>query len=93
MTDEVAERDVFALDVSIRALRLNWTDKAACRGLNPNMFVLDVGQSAEPAKKVCAQCSVTDACLDFGMRTMASGVHGGVVLVRGHPSKPRKKKT
>lgn len=64
----------------------DWTLRAACRGANPDLFFIDQGQSANPAKKVCARCPVSHACLDYAMRNdIRHGVWGG------HGEKERKR--
>ena len=60
-----------------------WTDYAACRRHDPELFfpVSEVGTGARQvraAKAVCAGCPVRDACLDHALRTLPSdGIWGG----------------
>lgn len=63
-----------------------WRKRAACLGVDPNVFVLDNGQSSAPAKAFCFACTVTAECLEFGQTARLSGVFGGVVLTDGRAS-------
>lgn len=40
-----------------------WRDRAECRGLDPALFVPDVGTDPRPALAVCERCPVTGDCL------------------------------
>jgi len=40
---------------------------AACKGMDPGLFVPAVGQSTKRARAVCETCSVSDACLAYGL--------------------------
>lgn len=61
----------------------DWTERAACRGLDPDLFypVGTTGPALEQvaaAKAICARCPVRDDCLDWALRTgEAHGVWGG----------------
>ena len=59
--------------------RFDWQSEAACTGMDPNTFILDRGQSAKEAKRVCAVCSVTKECDDYAESVGAVGVWGGRV--------------
>ena len=62
----------------------NWRERAACRGINPDLF-FPAGErdelSAEDtlrAKAVCASCSVQDECLIYAISNHVDhGVFGG----------------
>ena len=61
-----------------------WRDLALCRDTDPDLF-FPVGTtgvalvSIDHAKAVCAQCQVTQECLDFALDTnQDSGVWGGL---------------
>ncbi len=63
---------------------MRWLQRAACRGEDPGLF-FPIGTTApalrqiEEAKTVCAHCEVTDACLDWALRTgQDAGVWGGL---------------
>jgi WhiB family redox-sensing transcriptional regulator len=54
-----------------------WQNHAACKGMDPSMFVLDIGVSSGPAKKVCAVCTVKPSCDTYANDTNSVGVWGG----------------
>jgi WhiB family transcriptional regulator, redox-sensing transcriptional regulator len=61
----------------------HWTDWAACRGVDPELFypVSVAGPALEQvdrAKEVCARCSVTADCLAWALRAgEPAGIWGG----------------
>lgn len=50
---------------------------AACRGMDPDLFFPERGESAAEAKAVCAGCSVRAECLAYGIELNGQGVWGG----------------
>ena len=57
-----------------------WRAKAACHGLDPTIFYPDPDDdtAAEPAKAVCAECAVREACLEYALGFREKeGVWGG----------------
>ena len=55
-----------------------WQQKAACRGLDPELFFPDRGESTANAKTVCAGCAVTNECLMYAIINVEIvGVWGG----------------
>ncbi len=50
-------------------------DLGSCRGVDPEIFFPDRGESLAPAKAVCAECIVNDECLEFAL---ANGERFGV---------------
>lgn len=60
-----------------------WTDEAACRETNPELFfpIGETGPALEQvaeAKAFCARCPVADECLDWALRSgEAHGIWGG----------------
>jgi WhiB family redox-sensing transcriptional regulator len=57
-----------------------WRANAACRGLDPTIFYPDPDDDteAEPAKAVCDQCGVREACLEYALGFREKeGVWGG----------------
>lgn len=68
-----------ALAKVLRSLeRPAWQAAAACRGSTVD-FYPGRGQSTEPAKAVCAGCSVSDECLQFALETGEKvGIWGGL---------------
>lgn len=71
---------------------MDWVMRAACREREPELFdefprapdLYDFGRLAQ-ALGVCAHCPVRRECLEFGVAHKISGVHGGRMLVAGHP--------
>jgi len=62
----------------------DWRDSALCRDTDPDLF-FPVGTTGlalvqiEHAKKVCAECKVTEECLDFALESnQDSGIWGGL---------------
>jgi WhiB family transcriptional regulator, redox-sensing transcriptional regulator len=56
-----------------------WRDRAACRGTELSVFFPGRGESAEPARQVCAGCPVRQPCLDYAIsHAITSGIWGGL---------------
>lgn len=62
----------------------DWRDLALCRDTDPDLF-FPVGTTGvaliqiEHAKRVCAECKVTEECLDFALASnQDSGIWGGL---------------
>jgi len=66
------------------AQREDWMAFAACKGLNPSLFIPEQGDTggARNAKAVCATCPVIDDCLEFAMRKHGN-VDGGLSFIDG----------
>ena len=57
---------------------MSWRDDAACRGLDPRLFLPSRGQDERPAKAVCAACTVREPCLEFALTSRWNlGIWGG----------------
>ena len=55
-----------------------WVEQALCREIGHELFFPEKGESAEPAKQVCAKCPVRRECLEDALATGARyGVLGG----------------
>lgn len=57
-----------------------WRKRAACRGIDVEIFypATDEDDDAEPAKAVCAECPVRQACLEHALaHREREGVWGG----------------
>lgn len=55
-----------------------WRSKAACNGLDPQIFYPETDEDAEVAKAVCGGCPVQGACLEYALaRREKEGVWGG----------------
>ena len=56
-----------------------WRYRAACRGADLDLFFPGRGESAEPARRVCAGCPVREPCLDYALRHgIVHGIWGGL---------------
>ena len=56
-----------------------WRYRAACRGADLDLFFPGRGESAEPARRVCAGCPVREPCLDYALRHgITHGIWGGL---------------
>jgi WhiB family redox-sensing transcriptional regulator len=59
--------------------RPNWMRDAACRGMDPELFMPQRGgqKDVQQAVKVCATCPVRLECLEYG-RFERCGIWGGL---------------
>jgi WhiB family redox-sensing transcriptional regulator len=56
-----------------------WRKLAACRGTDLEVFFPERGESAEPARQVCAACPVRQPCLDYAITNrITHGIWGGL---------------
>jgi WhiB family transcriptional regulator, redox-sensing transcriptional regulator len=56
-----------------------WRELAACRGADLDLFFPGRGESAEPARQVCAACPVRQPCLDYAVsNAITDGIWGGL---------------
>ena len=59
-------------------MNASWRNRAACRGIDPDIFFPVTDEEAEPAKAVCNACPVREACLEFALAARErEGVWGG----------------
>ena len=55
-----------------------WRERGACKGLDPQIFYPETDEEADTAKRVCAQCHVQTACLEYALQFRErEGVWGG----------------
>jgi WhiB family redox-sensing transcriptional regulator len=55
-----------------------WRARAACRGVDPDIFYPVSDEDAEDAKAICATCPVQQLCLDWALANREKeGVWGG----------------
>ena len=67
-------------DELVQALsgRPSWHADAACRGMGPEIFYPGLGESVNPAMRICVACPVRPECLAFGVVHSAQvGIWGG----------------
>lgn len=57
--------------------RPDWHADALCKEHPGVSFILDRGESAEPAKSICAMCAVRPECLAYALEHQPLGVWGG----------------
>jgi WhiB family redox-sensing transcriptional regulator len=56
-----------------------WRELAACRGADLEVFFPGRGESAGPARQVCAGCPVRQPCLDYAITNrIVHGIWGGL---------------
>ncbi len=56
-----------------------WRELAACRGTDLEVFFPGRGESAGPARQVCARCPVRQPCLDYAVSNrIVHGIWGGL---------------
>ncbi|HVA43757.1 MAG TPA: WhiB family transcriptional regulator [Acidimicrobiales bacterium] len=59
-------------------MNLTWRKRAACQGVDPDVFYPVSEEDADTAKAVCAQCAVREACLEYALAYRErDGVWGG----------------
>ena len=60
-------------------LSAGWRYRAACRGADLDLFFPGRGESAEPARRICALCPVRQPCLDYALSGgIVHGIWGGL---------------
>ena len=57
---------------------LVWRQRAACRGVDPDIFYPVSEEDGEEAKAICGDCPVHEACLEYALaHRERDGVWGG----------------
>ena len=55
-----------------------WRQRAACRGVDPDIFYPVSEEEADEAKAICGACSVRGTCLEYALTNRErDGVWGG----------------
>ena len=55
-----------------------WRQRAACRGVDPDIFYPVSDEDAEEAKAICDGCGVRETCLEYALANHErEGVWGG----------------
>jgi WhiB family transcriptional regulator, redox-sensing transcriptional regulator len=58
--------------------RTAWISLARCRDMDPKIFFPNDGPGVEVAKRICAECLVRRACLEYALdNQIHHGVWGG----------------
>jgi hypothetical protein len=60
-----------------------WRELAACRGIDPEVFFPGRGETAGPARRVCAACPVRQSCLEYARSGRLAGRLTGRALGHG----------
>jgi len=61
-----------------------------CRGADLEVFFPGRGESAEPARQICARCPVRQPCLDYAIsRGIVDGIWGGLAERDRRPLRSR----
>lgn len=57
---------------------LGWRSKAACKGMDTNIFFPERGENlkVKKAKEVCSRCPVQRECLDYSLQFSENGIVG-----------------
>jgi WhiB family transcriptional regulator, redox-sensing transcriptional regulator len=50
-------------------MNLSWRNRAACRGVDPDIFFPVSDEDAVQAKAICNECPVREACLEWALAT------------------------
>ena len=59
-------------------LDITWMEEGKCRTMPPETFFPNNGVGVEVAKRVCANCPVREACLEYALfHNIEHGVWGG----------------
>ncbi len=57
---------------------LGWRQRAACRGVDPDIFYPVTDEEADDARSICLGCGVREACLEWALGNRErDGVWGG----------------
>ena len=67
-----------------------WRERAACRGAELDVFYPERGETAEPARQVCAACPVRQPCLEYALSNrITHGIWGGLTDRERRPLQTR----
>lgn len=66
-------------DVKILPPLGDWSERARCRNVNPNVFQPTTQDEAGSyaAKQICAQCPVREPCREYALVNYPKGIWGG----------------
>ena len=61
---------------------MSWWHDALCAQTDPDLFFPENSASSAPAKKICAECTVREICLQYALdNDLRYGVYGGLSAV------------
>jgi WhiB family redox-sensing transcriptional regulator len=67
-----------------------WRLQAACHGTDLNLFYPERGETAGPARQVCARCPVRQPCLEYALSNrITHGIWGGLTERERRPLQSR----
>ena len=76
MTARLPQRRILPVPARFAA---RWRELAACRGTDLEVFFPGRGETAGPARQVCAACPVRQPCLDYAITNrIVHGIWGGL---------------
>ena len=56
-----------------------WTRRALCAEVDPNIFFPEIGENVSVVKKICKACDVREECLKFSLdNDERFGIWGGL---------------
>jgi WhiB family transcriptional regulator, redox-sensing transcriptional regulator len=56
----------------------DWRDFALCREFDPDLWFVEKGGDARPAKRICGKCPSRPDCLEYALETdQRFGIYGG----------------
>ena len=56
----------------------DWMEQGKCKDLAPSIFFPSDGVGVQEAQRICAECAVADACLEYALENhIDHGVWGG----------------
>lgn len=59
--------------------RNEWVQDALCAQVDPDLFFVELGSSASPARAICSKCPVAKMCLEEALANNEEyGVWGGL---------------
>ena len=68
----------------------SWRYRAACRGADLALFFPGRGESADAARRICADCPVRQPCLDYALsHAITHGIWGGLAERDRRPLRAR----
>ena len=60
-------------------------ERAACRGLDTELWFSPNAVAREFAVETCAECPIRSMCQEWGIASRQTGIWGGALLDRGRP--------
>jgi WhiB family redox-sensing transcriptional regulator len=67
-----------------------WRRLAACHGVDLDVFFPERGETAGPARQVCAACPVREQCLEYALSNrITHGIWGGLTERERRPLRSR----